>query len=39
MTAMEPVPSKSLLDVLAKLPPFEEDFPEIDDPLPRAIDL
>ncbi len=36
---VEPVPPKSLLSVLATLRPLDEEFPEIFDPCPRAVDL
>ncbi len=36
---VEPVPSKSLLGVLATLTPLGEEFPEISDPHPRAVEL
>ena len=36
---IEPVPKKSLLDVLAGLEPLQEDFPPIDDPAPDAADI
>ena len=36
---MEPVKQKSLLDVLASLAPLGEDFPEIHDSTPRAVEL
>lgn len=36
---VEPVPSKSLLSVLATLTPLDEEFPEIFDPQPRAVEL
>lgn len=36
---VEPVPPKSLLAVLATLTPLDEEFPEISDPRPRAVDL
>ena len=36
---VEPVRRKNLLEVLATLSPIEEDFPEIDDPLPEPFDL
>lgn len=36
---VEPVPSKSLLGVLATLTPLDEEFPEVPDSLPRAVQL
>ncbi len=36
---VELAPRKSLLDVLATLPPLEEDLPDIMDPRPRAVKL
>jgi antitoxin VapB len=36
---VEPVNPKSLLDVLASLAPLDEDFPEIRDAIPRAVEL
>ena len=36
---VEPVAPKSLLGVLAALPPLDEEFPDISDSLPRAVDL
>jgi len=36
---IEPVPTKSLLAVLAKLKPLTEDFPPIPDVPPDAVDL
>ena len=36
---LEAVPNTSLLAVLAGLSPLEEDFPEIEDRLPDAVDL
>ena len=36
---VEPVPPKSLLSVLATLTPLDEEFPEISDPRPRAVEL
>jgi antitoxin VapB len=36
---IEPMPLKSLLALLATLPPLNEDFPEIADPLPGPVDL
>jgi antitoxin VapB len=36
---IEPMPPKSLLAVLAGLSPLEEDFPQIDDPPPEAVEL
>lgn len=36
---VEPVPPKSLLDVLATLAPLDEDLPEIVDLRPRAVKL
>jgi antitoxin VapB len=36
---VEPIAPKSLLEVLATLPPLEEEFPEIRDVPPRAVEL
>lgn len=36
---VEPVPRKSLLSVLATLAPLDEEFPDISDSLPRAVEL
>jgi antitoxin VapB len=36
---IEPAPRKSLLAVLAKLEPFDEEFPEIEDGPPDPVDL
>ena len=36
---VEPVPPKSLLDVLATLAPLDEEFPEIADPHPGPVEL
>jgi antitoxin VapB len=36
---IEAVPPKSLLALLAILPPIEEEFPPIDDPEPSTLDL
>ena len=36
---IEPAGSKSLLSVLAKLEPLEEDFPEIEDKPPDPVEL
>jgi antitoxin VapB len=36
---VEPVPPKSLLDVLAKLAPLHEEFPKISDSRPRSVDV
>ncbi|MES2723411.1 MAG: AbrB/MazE/SpoVT family DNA-binding domain-containing protein [Pseudomonadota bacterium] len=36
---IEIAPSKSLLAVLAKLSTLDEDFAQIDDPMPDAVDL
>jgi len=36
---IEPAPPKSLLAILAELSPLGEDFPQIEDPRPRAVDL
>jgi antitoxin VapB len=36
---IEVAPPRSLLGVLAGLSPIEETFPEIDDPVPDAVDL
>ena len=36
---IEIAPPKSLLAVLAALSSLDEDFPQIDDPVPDAVDL
>jgi antitoxin VapB len=36
---IEPVPPKSLLEVLATLEPLHEDFPSISDPSAEPVDL
>jgi antitoxin VapB len=36
---VEPAPRRSLLEVLATLPPLREGLPEIKDPRPRAVKL
>ena len=36
---VEPVPPKSLLDVLARLAPLDEELPEIADPHPSTVEL
>ena len=36
---IEPVPPKSLLALLATLPPLDEDFPSISDLPPDSVDL
>jgi antitoxin VapB len=36
---VEPVPPKSLLGVLATLTSLDEEFPDISDPRPRAVEL
>lgn len=36
---LEAAPAKSLLAVLAGLSPIDEDFPEIEDRVPDAVDL
>jgi hypothetical protein len=36
---IEPAPPKSLMEVLATLPPLDEDFPPIPDPLPGGIEI
>ena len=36
---IEPVPTKSLLSVLAALKPLEEDFPLVSDSSPDSVDL
>ena len=36
---IEPVPPKSLLALLATLPPLDEDFPRINDLPPDSVDL
>ena len=36
---VEPVAPKSLLDVLATLAPLDEEFPNVPDSLPRAVEL
>ena len=35
---VEPVAARSLLGVLAKLTPIDEEFPEVSDPRPRAVE-
>lgn len=35
---IEPLPKTSLLELLETLEPLDEDFPEIDDPLPEPVD-
>jgi antitoxin VapB len=32
---IEPVPKRGLLALLASMEPLDEDFPEIDDPVPE----
>jgi len=36
---VEPAPRKSLLALLARLKPLDEDFPELVDMPPRAVEL
>lgn len=36
---VEPAAQPSLLSVLATLGPLDEDFPDIDDPVPAEVDL
>jgi antitoxin VapB len=36
---IEPAPPKSLLELLATLDDLDEEFPEIDDPPPKPVDL
>ena len=36
---IEPVPKRSLLEVLASLEPLRESFPPIDDVAPDSVDL
>jgi antitoxin VapB len=36
---IEPVPSQALLDILARLPDLEEEFPPITDSPPEPVDL
>lgn len=36
---IEPVERKSLLDLLATWEPIDEEFPEIDDPLPEPVEI
>jgi antitoxin VapB len=36
---IEPAPPKSLLEILARLTPIEEDFPAISDPIPDRVDF
>jgi antitoxin VapB len=36
---IEPAPPQSLLAVLARLAPLDEDFPDVDDPPPEAVEL
>jgi antitoxin VapB len=36
---IEPAPKKSLLQILAKLKPIDEEFPEIEDLPPERVDL
>jgi antitoxin VapB len=36
---VEPLPSRSLLAVLASLAPLEEEFPEVNDVHPQAVEL
>ena len=36
---IEPVPRKSLLELLATFEQIDEDFPEIDDSPPRSVEL
>lgn len=34
---IEPAPTRSLVDLLSKLPPIDEDFGPIDDPAPELV--
>jgi len=36
---IEAAPPKSLLAILASLSPLDEDFPQIDDPVPGPVNL
>ena len=36
---IEPLAARSLKTVLASLEPLDDDFPDIDDPPPEAVDL
>ncbi len=36
---LEPAPKRSLLTLLASLPPLEDELPEIGDPPPGPVDL
>jgi len=36
---IEAAPPKSLLAILASLSPLDEDFPQIDDPIPGPVNL
>jgi antitoxin VapB len=36
---IEPLPKRSLIDLLKTLEPIEEDFGPIDDPPPEPVDL
>jgi antitoxin VapB len=36
---LEAVPPRRLLQVLAQLSPLEDEFPAIDDPVPRKIEI
>jgi antitoxin VapB len=36
---IEPLPRKSLLELLATFEQIDEEFPEIDDPPPRRVEL
>jgi antitoxin VapB len=36
---LEPAPPRLLLQVLAQLSPLDEDFPPIDDPAPRKLEI
>lgn len=36
---IEPAPLTDLLAILATLEPLEEDFPEIEDPLPEPVEF
>ena len=36
---IEAAPPKSLLAILADLSPLDEDFPQIDDPIPGPVNL
>lgn len=36
---IEPAPRKSLIDLLDSWEPIDDEFPEIDDPLPEDVDF